>query len=703
MLMITKYILKLIAGLFILIAPLVSRAQLVIDNTQTPTQLVQNVLLGGGVTASNITFTGDPIQISRFTATGTNLGLTSGIIMVTGDCNLAVGPNDESGATLPAGGLNLPGDNDLTAVSGFTTNDAAVLEFDFIPTSDTIKFRYVFASDEYLEFVNSSFNDVFAFFLTGPGYSNTNIALVPGTTTPVSINNVNDVSYPAYYVNNGDGFSSSGTIEFDGFTTTLTAVAAVQCGVTYRIKLAIADAGDAILDSGVFLEAGSFTSVGDVQIIPDVAYSTTNDTTLYEGCGAATIGFVRNGNNGQALTINYTVSGTSTNGVDYNNLNGSITIPAGQDTAFVTVNPLDDGIPEGAETLTITVTNTVCQNQTVSSVTVYIQDVTPLTVDAGPDQSTACTGGGNINITANATNGVPTYTYSWDTGENTQSIVVLPANTTTYTVTATDICGNTATDDVTVAVEPPQPLSLTVTNDTVICQGQIVNLNANAVGGNGTINYSWDNGINTASQQVSPPVNTIYTVTVTDACNQTLTDAVAISVEPNNALFDYLFVSNNQVQFDNQSVGYDNLVFWDFGDSTTSNLFEPTHTYAEPGTYTVTLVVENSVGCLDTIQYILSVRPDFYFYIPNAFTPNRDGTNETFNGKGQGFEVYSMTIYNRWGSAIFTTNDLNNGWNGDDKNGNTVPNDVYVYVVRIKITPDQEDDLIFRGKVVVVR
>jgi len=126
----------------------------------------------------------------------------------------------------------------------------------------------VFGSEEYLEWVGGGFNDVFGFFISGPGITGTfsggsaNIALVPSTTIPISIDTVNNVSNSAYYVNNGTGATPlvNGTIQYDGFTTVIHALANVQCGQTYHIKLAIANVGDNSYDSAVFLEANSFNT-----------------------------------------------------------------------------------------------------------------------------------------------------------------------------------------------------------------------------------------------------------------------------------------------------------------------------------------------------------------------------------------------------------------------------------------------------------
>ena len=170
----------------------------------TVEQYVQNVLVGAGVSISNVQYNGGSSnvtvsQVGSFVATNSIIGINSGLVMATGDAQLVEGPNNSGSTTLGGGNLG-QNDVDLDAiVSPNGTNDACVIEFDFIPIGDSVKFNYVFGSEEYLEWVNSSFNDVFGFFLSGPGisgpYSNNavNIATVPGTTTAVSINNVNNV------------------------------------------------------------------------------------------------------------------------------------------------------------------------------------------------------------------------------------------------------------------------------------------------------------------------------------------------------------------------------------------------------------------------------------------------------------------------------------------------------------------------------
>jgi hypothetical protein len=232
------------------------------DTTLNPGLLAAQ-LVGTGVTISNVTYTGSPVAAGTF-HTGSNIiGFTDGIILSTGSARSVIGPNCTGGISTESG---YPGDTDLSNLIGQTaTFDAAVLEFDFTPSDPTIRFQYVFSSDEYEEFV-FQFNDVFGFFVNGK-----NVALIPQTSTPVSINNVNNGSTgtfgippvnPQFYVNNDFDIFATPPIdtEMDGLTVVLTATTKVNPGVSNHIKLAIADAGDDALDSNVFIKAGSLSS-----------------------------------------------------------------------------------------------------------------------------------------------------------------------------------------------------------------------------------------------------------------------------------------------------------------------------------------------------------------------------------------------------------------------------------------------------------
>jgi hypothetical protein len=280
---------------FVSLFEMMTYAQISVTNTQAPNNLVQNVLLGNGVTASNITYNGSAVNagiiqgnVTYFTAGSSTFPLASGVLLTTGNGVGAVGPNGSGSFTNNSPVTpSVSTDIDLNIIAAGTVTNGAILEFDFVPSGDTISFRYVFGSDEYPEFSPSTYNDAFGFLLSGPGiaggqgFTNNamNIALIPNTTTPVTINNVGDQSNTQYYVDNVNGAAYGTAIQYDGTTIVLAAKAVVQCGQTYHIKLAISNVGDQAYDSGVFIEADSFSSDA-----VDIAVATvTGDTSVVEG------------------------------------------------------------------------------------------------------------------------------------------------------------------------------------------------------------------------------------------------------------------------------------------------------------------------------------------------------------------------------------------------------------------------------------
>ena len=242
-----------------------SKAQLQVNGNLTPEEMVQ-FFVGAGINYSNVLYTGADTARGIFTNGGTtNLGVDHGLALTSGTIQNIPGPDNNSGAS---GYNSTPGDSLLSVLVGTVTYDACVLEFDFVPAADTAWCDFVFGSEEYPEWVGSTFNDIFGFFVSGPNpeggnYEFKNIALVPGTDLPVAINNVNAFYYPEYYVDNTGGL----TIQYDGFTTVLTAKCAVIPGATYHFKLAISDTQDGIMDSGVLLEAESFESQGAAEFM----------------------------------------------------------------------------------------------------------------------------------------------------------------------------------------------------------------------------------------------------------------------------------------------------------------------------------------------------------------------------------------------------------------------------------------------------
>ncbi len=236
----------------------------------TAAQLVNLIVpSGGGITiVGTPTYTGAAIASGSFSGFGADSGLpfSNGLLMTSGDVSNALGPNDSPFATAENGELGSPLLEAITSQSG--SQDASILTFQFTSSTPNFSFRYVFASEEYNEYVGSEYNDAFAFILDD-GSTQVNLAKIG--TTPVSINTVNSGVNSAYYSSNrtGDDLQNGGTpgpynIEYDGLAggidaLSLVASASITPNATYTIHLIIADRGDEAYDSGVFLQGGSFT------------------------------------------------------------------------------------------------------------------------------------------------------------------------------------------------------------------------------------------------------------------------------------------------------------------------------------------------------------------------------------------------------------------------------------------------------------
>ncbi|MBK7753057.1 MAG: choice-of-anchor L domain-containing protein [Flavobacteriales bacterium] len=760
------------------------RAQLVLTNTQTPTQLVQNVLLGAGVSVSNITFNGTPgntvsSQAGEFNSTNANVGIAAGVILATGGISNALGPNNSGSSSVPVTGMSVQ-DPDLLLLAQQSqptiqdVNDCAVLEFDFVPTGDSLKFNFVFGSEEYLEFVNS-INDAFGFFLSGPGiigpYSNNaiNIALIPGTTDPVTINTVNDVVNPQFYVDNGNGvtppYSTSPTyVQYDGLTTVMTALAQVICGETYHIKIVVGDANDTVWDSAVFLEAGSFQS-NQISIVGEVV-SGGIDSLFYEGCGTASLYLVRGGLLLDSDTVEILLGGSATELTDYTNVPAEVIFLPGQDSINIQFSAILDGLIEGQENILLMVINeTGCGGDTVI-MEIFIEEAPPIDVVMSNDVTVQCTD--STLISAVVTGGFGNYTLDWDQGvpDGQLSGWVTPGQTTTYVLTVTDDCGVlTESDAVTITVPIMQPLTVTVQSDvTVYCPETSVQLFAQVQGGTPGYSYQWTGNLGIGSTvQVAPATTQSWSVTVTDICGRDTSDLVTVTVDYDSVrvviapdtivcygdtatlravtefglqpyAYDWFpggsadtlavfpesnthyeltvtdacgisdhdvagvgvnmplaafwwsgstWVNNFPISFMDQSFGATSW-WWDFGvHGLESTEQYPLTTFPDPGTYSVELLISDTLGCLDSISHTIVVDPEFELYIPNSFTPDGDGFNETWQVAGIGVKEFWIRLHDRWGATIFQSSDIATAWDGT-LNGTPLPAGVYVYRYRVK-------------------
>lgn len=416
-----------------------SNAQLTVNNGFTAQQLGNN-LAGNNVNVFNASITGTADQYGTFQFTGGGLGLNSGVILSTGNIANAIGPNDSGSTTTDYGE---PGDADLSSLAGFNTNDAVVFEFDFEVQGDEIEFNFVFMSEEYNEFVGSGFNDVFAFYISGPGIvGQENLAVVPGTTTPVTINTINNGSFFQYY---NDNTGNAVDVEFDGFTTLMTAArdSLQSCGI-YTLSLRIADGSDGQYDSAVLLEENSL-----IQSNISASSSTfSGNNTALEGCIDASFTFQLDSALTTDVNIPIGIGGTATNGVDYSQIDTLITIPAGQTSATIIIDAIADGLTEGQEVIELYYTPSPCQPQ--DTIFLFIDDYIPLEYQISPTD-VSCFGAADGLVDLSVSGGLAPYTLTLTdsaTG-NVTTYTSFPAtglDVGTYYVEVIDGYGCTAED-----------------------------------------------------------------------------------------------------------------------------------------------------------------------------------------------------------------------------------------------------------------
>jgi hypothetical protein len=261
---------KLLYSVFFAASALSSQAQFDVDSISDQASAVEDFFLANGIFVNNIAFIGDSAQLGWLTdGDSVSLGINSGLVLSTG-----LATSVSTGNNVAGGNWSTPSNADLFTLTGFPTYDLAQLDFNFIATGDSMTFQFVFGSSEYPEFVGSSFNDVFGFFVSGPGIAGSfannavNIALVPGTNTIVSINTINADVNPALY--NDNSTFAIPNLFCDGYTVPMFAsIGNLVVGESYHISLAIADASDAMLDSWVFLGGNSFQQFCTVNFLEE--------------------------------------------------------------------------------------------------------------------------------------------------------------------------------------------------------------------------------------------------------------------------------------------------------------------------------------------------------------------------------------------------------------------------------------------------
>ncbi len=451
----------------------------------SPESLVQDIFVGGACkNISRIKALGNQKGIGYFENGGNIIGIDRGIVLSTGPIGNVGGPNekgDEGGDFKDA-----TGDSDLRMLTAAPVFDVVGVEFDFVPLDSLVTFRYVFASEEYCEFVGTSFNDVFGFFVSGPGiegpFSNrsVNVALTPDSKEYVSINTINHLKNSNLFVRNEPrrdaercqinwvSHPNLEQIEYDGFTKVLTASLKLIPCETYRLRLVISDVSDGNYDSAVFLEAESFNIGGNINLS---TRSSNGLDTLIEACNTGSFEVKRRPGEktDQPLTIGLRLakSSTAAPGLDFVPLPKSITIPAGENQVAVPIQLLVDDIQEETESIILELDfPCACISDTARF---FVKD--PPLLKSTLENQQICSGS-TAMLHAGASGGVPPYTYQWSTGSTSESFSVQLDKDSTFSLTITDACNRKRIQAARISRKPPPTARISGTID--VCQGDTV-------------------------------------------------------------------------------------------------------------------------------------------------------------------------------------------------------------------------------------
>lgn len=376
-----QFILLILSFLFSIIS--YAQIGLTVDSPVDVNDVISK-LSGEGVVISNITSDCNSAAFGEFDDVLGEVGLDKGLLMTNGSAK-EVGTINNGNTTKDYQITSF--DSDLTkslndaAIFNVDLHDACKIEFDITPAKTGLSFRYVFGSDEYLEYVGSGVEDAFGFYITGEfqegqGVQTRNLATVPNTNEVVSIETINNKKNSQYYINNEGLKNIPGDklFEYDGYTVPLTATTNVIPCETYRIKLIIADVGDGIIDSGVLIEAGSFVSISESLV--EIKYEHDRFPHLIEECNDGELIFKRPEylSISRDLIVNYLVKGTAENGVDYQKIPTSIVIPKGQKTFSLPITTIQDNEKEELENIQIDILNTCPKFPIAYSLTVPLRD-----------------------------------------------------------------------------------------------------------------------------------------------------------------------------------------------------------------------------------------------------------------------------------------------------------------------------------------
>lgn len=764
---------RLVLSIMVSICVMVNYAQPITTtsvNGTSPNAFLNNNFAGEGVTLEQCKFNWNSgningSQVGLFTNTNPSFPFSSGILLTTGNITVAPGPNNSGSESSTTGVNHATIDPDLQAlIPNYNLNNASVLEFNFYSSnnenSNTVSFNYIFGSEEYPEFVCSSFNDVFAFFLTGPdpmtGCNNVvtkNIAIIPGSgNIPVSINALNSgspgssysasdctsLAYSQFYVTN-----NSNAVEYDGYTTALTAEALICPCSEYKMKISIANVSDNAYDSGVFLEQGSFRIP---QMLTVTDSTILDNDTIIKHCNYSNIDFHYAEPLESSLNIIvYSDEGTATqedfnlllyrpNGViDYVHHGDTIVFREGDTVMNLRFECAENAqfSPGQVKTKRLIFKTILCpqfkylNNSTVEERAqfdtldfVMIDNEYFVLVSDSIFYCDRCT-----HVEVPITGGTEPLIYDWtpanvlNNPHGRESNCNITSNTN-FQIRVSDRWGclvDSCTHRVLVTSTPVLEGHYHISPN-VICVPEEVQFVSSATPAS---THQWiissDNmtdtiyGANQTYMFTNPGHYSIfYTAYEAIECSASinLPNYINAGLQP-QALFHFDPVEaevGDTVFFTNESTGLNVHYNWGFGDGGNSSEENPIHVYYTENIYNVLLTVSDDAGCEDTYTLPVPVVDNHVLYVPNTFTPNKDGLNDVFLPTVACVDPkrYYLVIYDRSGSIVFSTNLTTAGWDGTI-DGKECPTGVYTYFISYYRYNNLKQKLIKTGNINLIR
>ncbi|WP_081988258.1 choice-of-anchor L domain-containing protein [Psychroserpens jangbogonensis] len=664
---------------------------LVDQTTYTVDELIIDVLIDSPCAQiSNITFStgtnfGEANGIGYFSNPDGGFPFEDGLLLTSGDASQAAGPNTNF---VSSGTGAWPGDADLTAIAGDVTNNATIIEFDFVPLNDELSFDFLMASEEYdMGGFECQFSDAFAFLLTDSNNVTTNLAVVPGTTDPILVTNIhpdngvcpaiNEQYFGEYIPNNLP------PISFDGRTDVFTAFSPVNIGESYHIKLVIADARDNIYDSGVFLKAGSF-DIGEVDLGGDITIAGGNavceDEPVILDTSAPNIdhvwyldGFVIPGE--IASTLNVTEAGLYTVQIIFS---PSCIIDDEVLIEFLP-KPVVANIPDDL-TACSTTNEAVFDLSVNTSVVLGTQSPADFTVTYHESQTNA---DANVNDImspyTNTSNPQTIYIRIEDnvTGCYETTSFDLSISSPSHTAESADMIGCDNDDDGIAEFD-------LISNDVNVLNGQdasqfIVTYHvsqADAMAATGALASPYDSSGETVFVRVE-------TLTFAD-CYVTNSFDLIIGTEPLTSFttdFDYEVCPNAIVPIIIEATpgNYTEsevTINWYLDNGLVSNENGLTLPVIDAGDYEIEVIFNDTQCSNSTFITVIELET---CVIPQGISPNGDGSNDVFDLSSYG--VTKLEIFNRNGTLVYTKKNYTNEWFGQTDDGDALPVGTYFYTM----------------------